>query len=227
MDMKNILQALDSATSKPVEGSNGMKKYLEIVNESSSPHKVSTPVRMAMDFYQNKVEDTRTKPVTSTFNKYFNLVESESQQRDVERIAAIHEKASKIASKLQLCESEEKVSKDEAEYRSTTTGKKHCVDCKYFRKPNRCTQVQGTIKPRGVCSLYKSKMIRETVELDKIDTVTVDVPLLIRLLEYAREDAETDMDLHNVADQLIELSKSHDVLTMDNYDSIIDKRETD
>jgi hypothetical protein len=28
------------------------------------------------------------------------------------------------------------------------------------------------------------------------DTITVDVPLFIRLLEYAREDAKTDMDLH-------------------------------
>ncbi len=219
--MKKILQALDRAQSKPVEGSNGMKKYLEIVNESTSPHKVSIPVRMAMDFYQNKVDDTHIKPVTSTFNKYFNLVESESQQRADNRIAAIHEKASKIASKLQLCESEEKSSKEAAEYRSTTTGKKHCIDCRYFRKPNRCTQVQGTIKPRGVCSLYKAKMIREQTELDKIDTITVDVPLLIRLLEYAREDAETDMDLHNVADHLIKLSKTHNVLNMDNYDSII------
>lgn len=33
------------------------------------------------------------------------------------------------------------------------------------------------------------------------DKITVDVPLFIRLLEYAREDAQTDMDLHNVAEK--------------------------
>jgi hypothetical protein len=53
------------------------------------------------------------------------------------------------------------------------------------------------------------------------DIISMDVPLLIRLLEYAREDANTDMDLHNVAEQLINLSKDGNTLTMDNYDSIV------
>ena len=58
---------------------------------------------------------------------------------------------------------------------------------------------------------------------DAIDTVTLDIPLLIRLLEYAREDAKTDMDLHAVADQLIKLSKKQDVLDMSCYKRIIPK----
>lgn len=53
------------------------------------------------------------------------------------------------------------------------------------------------------------------------DVVTMDVPLLIRLLEYAREDAKTDMDLHNVTEKLIALSKSGKTLTMDQYDAIV------
>ena len=53
------------------------------------------------------------------------------------------------------------------------------------------------------------------------DTVTVDIPLLIRLLEYAREDAKTDMDLHSVAEKLIAFSKEHDTLTMAQYDAIV------
>jgi hypothetical protein len=56
---------------------------------------------------------------------------------------------------------------------------------------------------------------------DKIDTVTVDVPLLLRLLEYAKEDAKTDMDLHNVTEKLIELSKNNEVLTMSQYEAIV------
>lgn len=56
---------------------------------------------------------------------------------------------------------------------------------------------------------------------DPTDVITVDIPLLIRLLEYAREDAKTDMDLHNVAEQLIALSKEKDVLTMDQYELIV------
>jgi hypothetical protein len=53
-----------------------------------------------------------------------------------------------------------------------------------------------------------------------IDTITVDVPLLIRLLEYAREDAQTDMDLHDVAERLIALSQEGRTLNMHDYDSI-------
>jgi hypothetical protein len=54
------------------------------------------------------------------------------------------------------------------------------------------------------------------------DKITVDVPLFIRLLEYAREDAKTDVDLHNVAEKAIELSLTGNILTMTDYDQIID-----
>ena len=60
---------------------------------------------------------------------------------------------------------------------------------------------------------------------DEVDTVTLDIPLMIRLLEYAREDAQTDMDLHNVAEQLINLSKEVEVLSMDQYDTIVGGQE--
>jgi hypothetical protein len=53
------------------------------------------------------------------------------------------------------------------------------------------------------------------------DKVSMDIPLLIRIMEYAREDAQTDMDLHNVAENLIALSKEGLTLGMDSYDSII------
>lgn len=53
------------------------------------------------------------------------------------------------------------------------------------------------------------------------DTIKLDVPLLIRLLEYAREDAKTDIDLHRVAENLINLSKVGTVLTMSQYEQIV------
>jgi hypothetical protein len=55
---------------------------------------------------------------------------------------------------------------------------------------------------------------------DAVDTVTMDVPLLLRMLEYAREDAQEDMDLHTVAEKMIELAKM-DTLTMDHYDAVV------
>jgi len=58
-------------------------------------------------------------------------------------------------------------------------------------------------------------------EEDAIDTITMDVPLFIRMLEYAREDASADVDLHDVAENAISLNKEQDVLSMDDYDSLL------
>ena len=55
---------------------------------------------------------------------------------------------------------------------------------------------------------------------DEVDTVTMDVPLLLRMMEYAREDAQEDMDLHDVAERMIAMSKDGP-LSMDDYDSIV------
>ena len=57
-------------------------------------------------------------------------------------------------------------------------------------------------------------------ELDKADTVTMDIPLLIRVLEYAREDAKTDMDLHKVVENLIKM-RDQGALSMSQYDAIV------
>jgi len=54
-----------------------------------------------------------------------------------------------------------------------------------------------------------------------IDTVTMDVPLFIRMMEYAREDAKTDMDLHVAMENILRLQKGTPTLTMKEYDSII------
>jgi len=61
--------------------------------------------------------------------------------------------------------------------------------------------------------------------LDKVDSVTVDVPLFIRMLEYSREDAKTDMDLHVVTENAINISKSKGVLTMEDYDGIVGEKK--
>ena len=53
------------------------------------------------------------------------------------------------------------------------------------------------------------------------DVVKVDVPLLIRLLEFAREDAKTDMDLHALAEKLVGMCSGGNILTMDHYEQLI------
>ena len=59
------------------------------------------------------------------------------------------------------------------------------------------------------------------IQSNPTDIITVDVPLFIRLLEYAREDAKTDMDLHKVTENILALSKEGSTLTMDQYNEIV------
>jgi hypothetical protein len=73
------------------------------------------------------------------------------------------------------------------------------------------------MKKRG----KKPKHDESVMEADKTDTVSLDIPLLLRMMEYAREDAKTDLDLHDVAEKMIALSKNHDYLCMDNYNEIV------
>lgn len=53
------------------------------------------------------------------------------------------------------------------------------------------------------------------------DTVSMNIPLLMRMLEFAKEDAKTDVELHDVVEKLTDLSKDGRVLTMDDYDAIV------
>lgn len=61
--------------------------------------------------------------------------------------------------------------------------------------------------------------------LNPTDTVKIDIPLLIRLLEYAREDANSDLDLHDLAEKLIDRGQRGKTLTMKDYDFVVEDRE--
>jgi hypothetical protein len=62
-------------------------------------------------------------------------------------------------------------------------------------------------------------------EENKMDVITVDVPLFIRLLEFAREDATDDTMLHDVAEKLIEMCADGDIMQMEQYDEIVGSKE--
>ena len=60
-------------------------------------------------------------------------------------------------------------------------------------------------------------------EENPVDIISMDVPLFIRMLEFAREDASTDMDLHDLAQKAIKMSSKGEPLTMMHYDELISK----
>lgn len=76
-------------------------------------------------------------------------------------------------------------------------------------------------KPKPKYNVDSTGMYIENEE----DVLKVNVPLMIRLLEWAREDACKDTDVHIVAEQLIELSEQGNILTMSNYPEIVQGKE--
>lgn len=61
-------------------------------------------------------------------------------------------------------------------------------------------------------------------EADKKDTITMDIPFLIRVLELAREDVKTDVELHKVVEKLIDI-RGRGTLTMDDYEFVAKLKE--
>ena len=54
------------------------------------------------------------------------------------------------------------------------------------------------------------------------DVISLDVPLFLRLLEWAREDATEDVDLHIVAENAVKIMQGNtEFLSMDEYEDII------
>lgn len=78
-----------------------------------------------------------------------------------------------------------------------------------------------------VANYMDGQDIRESDEmLDKTDTISMDVPLMIRIMEFAREDAKDDMALHSAVEKMIEMSKSKS-LTMEDYNIIVSNDDAD
>jgi len=62
-----------------------------------------------------------------------------------------------------------------------------------------------------ITEAYKKMLLNE----DQVDIVSMDVPFLIRLMEYSREQIKSDDELHKVATVLIKQSKFGNVTTKD------------
>ena len=54
-----------------------------------------------------------------------------------------------------------------------------------------------------------------------MDTIKINVPAFIRLIELAREEVKNDADLHDMAEIVTKLSGTEGVVTMDHYNTIV------
>lgn len=204
MDMKKILQALDGQAAKPVEGASDMKKFVSIIQEGANPHKVSLPVQMAMQHYQ---KPAAPKPAREpVIGKFFKQVEDEQLQEKAERRQLINQYASVIAERVMMKES---------------AGNKQAKSQNEDFNPNVSPNPGFAPGPGG------PGLQSNVAEDNQPDIISLDVPLLIRLLEYAREDAKDDIALHDIAENMVNLCASGATLSMEDYNKIIPSDDID
>lgn len=97
-------------------------------------------------------------------------------------------------------------------------GSKHIGGSKEANKGTRGNSSIG--RGRNIQSGKPVVNASKELSTDVIDTISIDVPLMLRMLEYAREDANTDLDLHDVTEKMIELSKGGPI-SMADYEEIV------
>jgi serine protease inhibitor len=61
--------------------------------------------------------------------------------------------------------------------------------------------------------------------MNQRDEIKVNIPLFLRLLEYAKEDAKDDMDLHRIVENITDLSRMGNTLSMKDYQTIVGPQE--
>jgi hypothetical protein len=109
MDMKKILQALDGASEKPVEGSNDMKKFLQIVEGRNPSNRLTQAESIAVNHYVNITEkkdiavpvlNVAKESSVGLIGKYFKTVEQELNESAEKKLMAASKLAERVASKI-------------------------------------------------------------------------------------------------------------------------------
>lgn len=59
-----------------------------------------------------------------------------------------------------------------------------------------------------------------------MDTIKINVPAFIRLIELAREEVKNDADLHDMAEIVTKISAKEGLVTMDHYKTIVKYMKT-
>lgn len=207
MDMKKILQAMDSASCAPTPADNEMKRFVSIIAEGRGLSNRSTQAEQIVTQHYTKVEPKPVveKRMSTSIDRYFKLVEEEllesAQQAAEEKQARVQQLAERAVAEV-----------------GGNHGHLSKLSTHLSRAKNPPESIMSMAKSGAKVDNKRRRKIQK--EADEVDTITLDVPLFLRLLEYAKEDAKTDMDLHSVTEKAIEFSKAG-TLSMDQYDAIV------
>lgn len=80
-------------------------------------------------------------------------------------------------------------------------------------------QEHYTDKPTNVYAKMK-KQIR--AEIEKLDTIVMDLPLALRIFELCKETIKDDIHIHTLTEALLDLRTKKECLTMDDYPAILE-----
>jgi len=129
--MKRILQAMDGVATKPVVGADSMAKFLsvidkndvEILNEATNPHKVSLPVQMAMQHYQQTPQIEKKKFTNTGIRKFFHEVEQEVAEEKTNKQQLLRQYSQTIAERVLMREFKERDHDDKEHGHKLNTNK--------------------------------------------------------------------------------------------------------
>jgi hypothetical protein len=106
-----------------------------------------------------------------------------------------------------------------------------CRNCVHYDAATRfCNGWKATVKPSWWCATWASAVPKTGASAWLVydsanNTIVLDMPLMIRLMEYAQEPATTDQDLHRITEKMIELVNQEGELTMEDYEIIVGKTQ--
>ena len=64
-------------------------------------------------------------------------------------------------------------------------------------------------------------------QIKALDTITMDLPLTMRIFELCKETIKDDIHIHTLTEALLDLRTKKECLTMDDYPAIIEMAEID
>jgi hypothetical protein len=202
MDMKKILQAIDGQTTKPQAEVGDMARFVSIIAEGAGKlNRLTAAESIAVNHYteyKTPSEETKSKP--SLIDKYFKQAEQEFAESQNAKTEKVKQLAERVSNKV-------------GNFGHQSTFKKHISQSQ--------TPPENIIQMAKKGARVDNNRRYKNEETDPVDTVTLDIPLLLRIMEYSKEDAQDDMALHDVTQRLIELSKKVDVIDMSHYDAIV------
>ena len=208
--MKKILQAIDGASKKASAGTdNEMKRFVSIISEGRGPTNRATQAEQMVIQHYTKLEQpiVEKKKTTTSIDRYFKAVEQELLE------STQHEQSKKQAKAQKLAERAIKeVGGNHGHFSKLRT---------HLSRAERPPEDIVNMAKSGarVDSKMRNKIHKE--ETEGVDSVTVDIPLMIRLLEFAREDAKDDMILHQVVERMIGMKEEGQALSMSDYENIV------